>query len=165
MKVSHARTLNSDAEQVWKAFVDWGGVWQFQPWVVRSPILSDIAEGVGTSRRCEFSDNTSIVETITRISDGKQIEFSLSEAPKPMKSGMGSISLARKGCGTEVTVEMDVTLGMGPFNPLMALMMKPVMRKRVDLMLQSLELHLQTGKKLDPKGNKVVPPSEMPAAA
>ena len=152
-------------ESIWGAFMDWGGVWRFQPWVVRSPLLNEISEGVGSSRRCEFSDDTSIVETITRIREGKEIQFELSDTPKPMKSGHGSIALTSQGGSTRVTVDMDVQLGMGLLNPILGLMMKPVMRKRVDMMLQSLEHHLATGKKLTPKGAEVTVPTAMPEAA
>lgn len=152
--------VNAPAADVWCAFNDWGGVWRFQPWVHRSPLLSRNNEGVGASRRCEFFDKTSIVETITSIDEGRRIDMSLSETPKPMLGGKGSIKLTPRGQATDVTVEMDVKLGMGPLNPIMGnLMMKPMMKKRIARMLESLDYHLKTGGKLDGKGAKHATPT------
>ena len=148
--------VNAKAADIWAAFNDWGGVWRFQPWVVRSPLLSANNEGVGASRRCEFVDKTSIVETITKIDDGRRIEMRLSETPKPMKGGTAIITLQPRGSQTDVTVSMDVTLGLGPLNPIMGnLMMKPMMKTRIQKMLESLEYHIQSGGKIDSKGVKL----------
>ncbi|MEM7436105.1 MAG: SRPBCC family protein [Myxococcota bacterium] len=153
MHVEKTIRVNAPIEDVWNAFNDWGGVWRFQPWVQRSPLLSPNNEGVGASRRCEFFDKTSIVETITTIDEGRRIDMALSDTPKPMLGGTGSITLAPSGQATDVTVTMDVKLGMGPLNPIMgSLMMKPMMKKRITRMLESLDYHLHTGGKLDGKG-------------
>ena len=156
MIVEKTVRVNASSMNIWKAFSDWGGVWRYQPWVVRSPLLSNNNEGVGASRRCEFVDNTSIVETITKIDKGRSIEMSLSHTPKPMKGGMAKIVLEPQENKTDVTVIMDVKLGMGPLNPILGnLVMKPMMKKRITKMLESLEFHLRTGGKIDHKGNKI----------
>ncbi|MEO1028748.1 MAG: SRPBCC family protein [Pseudomonadota bacterium] len=166
MRVEKTLRLKAKPEDVWTKFKDWGGVWRFQPWVVRSPLLSETSEGVGASRRCEFTDKTSIVETITKIEEGRKIDMSLSETPKPMLGGMGSIELTPRGNETDVTVTMDIKLGMGPLNPIMGpLMMRPMMKGRITKMLESLEYHILTGGKLDPKGVKQTVPAVMPIRA
>ena len=162
MRAEMTKRIDAAAEDVWAAFNDWGGIWRFQPWVVRSPLLSQKNEGVGAKRRCEFVDKTSIVETITRIEDGRAVHMSLSEAPKPMKGGTSVIRISPRDKTTDVTVEMDIEIGMGPLGAIMGqLMMKPMMIKRVSLMLDSLEHHLKTGGKIDSKGVK----HSTPAAA
>ncbi|KIC47160.1 hypothetical protein RA28_05585 [Ruegeria sp. ANG-S4] len=160
MHAEMTKRVNASAEDIWAAFNDWGGIWRFQPWVVRSPLLSQNNEGVGAKRRCEFVDKTSIVETITKIEDGRAIHMTLSETPKPMKGGKSVIRLSPSGNGTDVIVEMDIEIGMGPLGAIMGnLMMKPMMKKRVSLMLESLEHHLKTGGKIDSKGIKHSSPS------
>lgn len=160
MHAEMTKRVNASAADVWSAFDDWGGIWRFQPWVVRSPLLSQNNEGVGAKRRCEFVDKTSIVETITRIDEGRAIHMSLSETPKPMKGGMSIIRLSGNGNSTDVTVEMDIEIGMGPIGAIMGnLMMKSMMKKRVSLMLDSLEHHLKTGGKIDSKGVRHNTPS------
>ena len=155
MRLEHTVRVNAKAAEIWTTFNDWGGVWRYQPWVVTSPLLSSNNEGVGASRRCEFVDKTSIVETITKIDNGRRIDMTLSETPKPMKGGTSSIILSPKGGQTDVTVAMDITLGLGPLNPIIGnLMMKPMMRTRITKMLESLEYHLKTGGKIDSKGIK-----------
>ena len=159
MRAKLTKRINATAEDAWAAFNDWGGIWRFQPWVVRSPLLSQNNEGVGAKRRCEFVDKTSIVETITKIEDGRAVHLSLSEAPKPMKGGTSVIRLSPRGNATDVTVEMDIQLGMGSLGAIMGtLIMKPMMKKRVSLMLDSLEHHLKTGGKIDSKGVKHASP-------
>ncbi|MEM7746734.1 MAG: SRPBCC family protein [Pseudomonadota bacterium] len=160
MHAEMTKRVNASAEDVWTAFNDWGGIWRFQPWVVRSPLLSQNNEGVGAKRRCEFVDKTSIVETVTKIDEGRAVHLSLSEAPKPMKGGTSVIRLSPVGNSTNVTVEMDIEIGMGPLGAIMGnLMMKPMMKKRVSLMLESLEHHLKTGGKIDSKGVRHSSPS------
>ena len=166
MRVEKTVRVNATADKIWSAFNDWGGVWRFQPWVVRSPLLSSNNEGVGASRRCEFVDKTSIVETITRIEDGRRIEMVLSETPKPMKGGTATILLVPRSGATDVTVAMDVQLGLGPLNPIMGnLMMRPMMKTRIQKMLESLEHHLKTGGKIDSKGVKHASPAAAGAVA
>lgn len=153
MHVEKNVRLNAGSSKIWEALSDWGGVWRFHPWVLRSPILGPVSKGVGAARRCEFEDKSSIVETITHIEEGRLIKMTLSETPKPMKGGAGSLRLTPRGQQTDVTVVMDVELGMGPLNPIMgALMMKPMMKKRIQRMLESLEFHLRTGGKIDSRG-------------
>ena len=79
-----------------------------------------------------------------------------------MKGGASVIRLTPRGDATDVTVEVDIEIGMGPLGAIMSnLMMKPMMKKRVSLMLDSLEHHLKTGGKIDSKGVK----HKSPAAA
>ena len=165
MHIEKSVQIRAPVEEVWSHFYDWDNVWRFQPWVVRSPLLTNVENGVGASRRCEFSDGTSLVETITKVVPGKRVEFALSEAAKPMVGGTGSISVMSRSSGiTVVTVVMDIKLGLGLLNPVMGLMMKPMMRNRIKKMVESLEHYILTGQKLDPKGNKLVVPAEMPQA-
>ena len=160
MHAEMKKRVNAAAEDIWAACNDWGGIWRFQPWVVRSPLLSQNNDGVGAKRRCEFVDKTSIVETITKIAEGLAVHLSLSETPKPMKGGTSVIRLSPSGNSTDVIVEMDIEIGMGPLGTIMGnLMMKPMMKKRVSLMLESLEHHLKTGGKIDSKGVKHSSPS------
>lgn len=152
MRATQTLRIKGSAERVWDAFSDWGGIWRFQPWVTRSPLLSEHNEGVGASRRCEFTDGTSIVETVLEVEPGRRIVMSMADAPKPMKGGTSSIELTPSGAYTEVTVVIEAELSAGPLNPLLSMMMKPMMRKRVRKMLESLEFHLETGGKIDAKG-------------
>jgi len=90
--------------------------------------------------------------------------LSASQRSKHGLGGMGAIELKPANGGTEVTVTMDVQLGMGPLNPIMGpLMMRPMMKSRIAKMLQSLEHNILTGGKLNPKGKKVKVPAAMPA--
>ena len=81
MRAELTKRVDAPAQDIWAAFNDWGGIWRFQPWVVRSPLLSQNNDGVGAKRRCEFVDKTSIVESVSKIEDGRAVLLSLSDAP------------------------------------------------------------------------------------
>jgi len=162
MKVSKTVSINSNPNDVWNALADWGSIVNYHPWVVNSPLLSSEKSGVGASRRCEFADKTSIVETVTKWQEYERMEITLSDTPFPLKSGTVAMVIKKFGSGTSVTFEMDIAIGMGPLGWIMGpLAIKPLMKTRIEKMLQSLEHYLKTGTKLDPKGNIVqLKPSE-----
>lgn len=166
MRVETTVHVNAASSEIWSVLSDWSGVWRYQPWVLRSPQLSDQNEGVGAARRCEFVDDTSIVETVTKWDVSRKIELELTETPKPMKGGWASIELNPVGAATNVTLVMDIKLGLGPLNPIMGpLMMRPMMKKRIIKMLESLEYHIKTGGKIDHKGRRHKPVAPMPSMA
>ena len=156
MKVFQSVTIDSNLKDVWHIFSDMAGIVNYHPWVIRSPLLSDCKTGVGASRRCEFQDNTSVVETITDLREYEYIKMVLSETPMPMKSGKVTASFQSKGVGTELTIEMDVKVGLGPLGWIIGpLMMRPIIKNRIKKMALSLDHYIKTGSKFDPKGNIV----------
>lgn len=157
MKVSKTVSIDSNPKDVWNTLSDWGGIVNYHPWVVNSPLLSNEKSGVGAARRCEFADKTSIVETITLWQEYDRIEMTLSDTPFPLKSGTGVMIVKENGSGgTTVFVELDIAVGMGPLGWIMGpLMIRPLMKTRIEKMLQSLDHYLKTGNKLDPKGKIV----------
>ncbi len=156
MKVSQSVKISSKLKDVWHTFSDMSGIVNYHPWVVRSPLLSDRNTGIGASRRCEFQDNTSIVETITDLREYQYITMTLSETPMPMKSGTVTAFLHKSGTGTELTIKMDVKIGLGPLGWIIGpLMMRPIIKNRIKKMALSLDQFIKTGSKFDPKGNIV----------
>lgn len=156
MKVFQSVKIDSKLKDVWHTFSDMSGIVNYHPWVVRSPLLSECNTGIGASRRCEFLDNTSIIETITDLHEYQYIKMTLSETPMPMKSGKVTASFQSKGTGTELTIEMDVEIGLGPIGWIIGpLMMRPIIKNRIKKMALSLDQYIKTGSKFDPKGNIV----------
>ncbi|MCJ8340942.1 MAG: SRPBCC family protein [Pseudomonadales bacterium] len=156
MKVFQSVKIDSKLKDVWHIFSDMEGIVNYHPWVIRSPLLSDCNMGVGASRRCEFQDNTSVVETITEVREYEYIKMVLSETPVPMISGNVTASFQSTGGGTELTIEMDVKVGLGPLGWIIGpLIMRPIIKNRIKKMALSLDHYIKTGLKLDPKGNIV----------
>ena len=156
MKVFQSVIIDSKLKDVWHNFSDMAGIVNYHPWVIRSPLLSDCNVGVGASRRCEFEDNTSVVETITDLHEYEYIKMVLSETPMPMKSGTVSASFQSKGASTELTIDMDVKVGLGPLGWIIGpLIMRPIIKNRIKKMALSLDHYIKTGSKFDPKGKVV----------
>ena len=156
MKVSKSVQIDSALKDVWHVFADMSGVVNYHPWVINSPLLSDNNTGKGASRRCEFQDNTSIVETITEWREHEYMKMTLSETPAPMKSGTVSVTFSALNGGTEMKIEMDVKIGLGPIGWIIGpLMIRPLMNNRIEKMILSLDQYIKTGTKFDPKGNIV----------
>lgn len=66
--------VKAGINQVWDIVSDMGGVYKYHPLVKKSPVLSENAVGIGATRRCEFYDGSSVVEKITELKEGKELE-------------------------------------------------------------------------------------------
>jgi len=153
MKVSIAVQVDSELKDVWAAFSDWSGVVNYHPWVINSPLLSEQNVGIGASRRCEFQDDSSIVETVTEWREFENIKMTFSETPAPLKSGNVSVAFKASGGGTEIVAEMNVQVGLGPIGWIIGpLVVRPLMKTRFEKAMLSLDQFIKTGAKFDTDG-------------
>ena len=156
MKVFKSVQIDSSLKDAWRVFADMSGVANYHPWVINSPLLSERNTGKGASRRCEFRDNTSIVETITEWREHEYMKMTLSETPAPMKSGTVSVYFRSVNGGTEMRMEMDVKIGLGPIGWIIGpLVVRPLIKTRFEKSVLSMDHYIKTGTKFDPKGNIV----------
>ena len=156
MKVSKSVQIDSSLKDAWRVFADMSGVANYHPWVINSPLLSEHNTGKGASRRCEFQDGTSIVETITEWREHEYMKMTLSETPAPMKSGTVSVYFRSVNGGTEMRMEMDVKIGLGPIGWIIGpLVVRPLIKTRFEKSVLSMDHYIKTGTKFDPKGNIV----------
>ena len=156
MIVSKSVRIDSALKDAWRVFADMSGVVNYHPWVINSPLLSERNTGKGASRRCEFQDGTSIVETVTESREHEYIKMTLSETPAPMKSGTVSVYFCSVNGGTELRMEMDVKIGLGPIGWIIGpLAVRPLIKSRFEKAMLSMDHFIKTGSKLDPKGNIV----------
>ncbi len=81
MKVSKFVQIDSALKDAWRVFAELSRVVNYHPGVINSPSLSEGNTGKGASRRCEFRDNTSIVETIAEWREHEYMKMTLSETP------------------------------------------------------------------------------------
>ena len=154
MKVSIAIQVDSELKDVWAAFSSMSGIVNYHPWVINSPLLSKNDTGVGASRRCEFKDGTSIVETITELREREYISMTFSETPMPLKSGVVEVAFSSSGSGTEIKAEMDVKIGLGPLGWIIGpLFVRSLMKNRFEKAMLSMDQYIKTGTKFDTKGN------------
>lgn len=142
--------INAPIQKVWQVIDDFGGVYKYHPIVEKSPMLSEIATGLGAKRRCEFYDNTSVVEEITDYKPGEYLKVKVSEFSMPLKSMTGTMRFKSiNNATTAVTIELDFVVKGGILGWLMGvLMMRPMMKGMILKVLKSLEYHVISGKQV-----------------
>lgn len=84
--VEQSMRINLPASKVWAVLSDFGSMERFQDNVLSSPILAGPQSGIGTKRKCNFYDNSSVVEEIVEYQEGQGFKMALSEYAMPLKS-------------------------------------------------------------------------------
>ncbi len=121
------------------AVADW------HPNVARSSVLTHNA-GVDASRRVEFHNGTSVVETVMEQENEKFVTMELLEAPLLDKAVVTIQTERRSEDETAVTFSVDYDVKYGPIGWLMGtLMLKRSFRKIFGVSLGGLAYHLETG--------------------
>ncbi len=147
-KLSHTHRIQAKPEQIWPALADVGYVHHWHPKVKASPVLSDHAEGLGATRRCEFYDGTSVVEEVVAVSPERFVSVRLSEFSMPLNHADGTISLTPVDAGTtDVTIAFEYDTKFGPIGWLMdRVMMRNMMCGMFKEVLEGLDVHVTTGR-------------------
>jgi uncharacterized protein YndB with AHSA1/START domain len=145
--ISATREISAPASIVWGAIADIGGIHKWHPKVQQSPLLSANSQGIGASRRCEFYDNTSVVEEVIAWVEGESLTMELSEMSMPLNKAHATLRVTPKSASAaEISMEMDYAVKYGPLGWVMdAVMMRRMMGQMFDLILSGLDHHLTTG--------------------
>ncbi len=145
--ITKSVTINAPTSRIWDAIKDVGYVHNWHPVVEASPVLSDNASGLGASRRCEMYDGSSVVETVTELTEGRRVVLELSDFSLPLNNASASITLDPVDDGTtRVTMEMNYEVKYGPAGWLMdQMMMKRMMGSLFLKVLGGLDHHVRTG--------------------
>lgn len=146
--VTHTLRINVPASTVWEVLGDFSSVERFSSNVASSPILPGIQTGLGTKRKCDFYDNSSVVEEIVGYEEGKRFDVVLTEYAMPLKSLHATMGVsAVNNTTSDIYMSMGYVVKFGPIGWLMgALMMRPMMKKIIKGVLQGLAYHSATGK-------------------
>ncbi len=152
--VATTKEIAAPASSIWSVLADFGGVHRYHPRVAKSPLLSDENSGVGAKRRCEFYDDTSIVEEVTSWDEGRGFTVELSEISMPLKNVTARIGVEERGADrAAVTIEMTYTPKFGPVGWLMdRMMIRRMMPKMFASVLRGLEDHVRTGQEIGEDG-------------
>lgn len=148
--VEYRLRVNTAKSTVWAALEDFGGVTDYHFSVKNAPMLSANRSGLGATRRCEFYDNTSVVEKIVSFDDGNGYKIALSEFSMPLKSLMAEMRVTAVNDDVcDVTMALDYVVKYGPVGKLMGhFMMRPMMTKMIKKVLSGLAYHAVTGKNI-----------------
>jgi ribosome-associated toxin RatA of RatAB toxin-antitoxin module len=141
------RNVSAAPNTVWELISDVTRVVDFHPAVKSVDLLSDLPTGLGATRRCNFYDGTSVVETVTNVSDGASVSLELSEFSVPMKTFDASIAISPlAGSGTQVTFSLNYEMKFGVLGQLMNVaMVRGQMNKMLTRILAGIDHHLTTG--------------------
>lgn len=153
LTISH--TIHSPLKTTWAAVAeDFGGIYKYHPRVKHSPLISSISSGLGTTRRCEFHDNSTVDEEIVGWEKEKEVRISLTNAAMPLNDIEATIRFkAIDGQSCTVDFTMSYTPKFGPLGWVMdRVMLRPMMGKILKQMLEGLDRHLATGEIIDPPG-------------
>ncbi len=141
------RVLNSNADDVFNIWADFGSIYKIHPVVVKSPLVGEIKKGLGTKRVCHFKDGNQVVEEITDFSaEKREMTVDITDAGKmPLKSGRIEIKITQVNAhSSKVTFEMQFKVKMGFLGTIMAkLMIKPMMKKILNSLLDEVDPHIR----------------------
>ena len=113
---------------------------EFAPLIKSVDALTDGEDGVGSKRRCNFDDGSSVVEEVIEWEVGHKYRVSLSEmTTMPIHEMYAEISLESQTDRVRVTWSMDYQVKYGPLGWLLGqTVMKLMMGKILDGNLKGL---------------------------
>lgn len=128
------RTLDIEAtpDAVWAVIGRFMHIDEFAPMVTSVDALTDGEDGVGSKRRCNFDNGTSVVEEVIEWKPDRSYRVRLSDMnPMPLHEALAELSVAPLNNGrSRVTWSMDYRVKYGPFGWLLGqTMMKRMMGK------------------------------------
>jgi len=146
-QVQQSQVINAPIAPTWAAVSKLGAVQDWHPNVARAEVLTAHDSGIGASRRVEFQDGRSAVETVIEESE---LHFTTMEmsASSPLSRAVVTIRTEERSADTtEVTFSIEYGLKYGPIGWLIdAVMMKRLFGKVFSAALDGLSYHLETGK-------------------
>jgi len=161
--VEHKMRVNIPAPKVWEVLRDFSSIERFSVNVEKSPLLDGVSAGLGTKRKCDFYDKTSVIEEIIEFDEGKGFRVRLTEYSMPLKSLHASMKVeAVDANSSDIYMSMDYVVKGGPFGWLMGFfMMRPMMKRIIKGVVTGLAYHSSTGNTV---GNKMPSKEELTAA-
>jgi len=114
-------TINAQPEAVWQLLADYMHDDEFCPLVVSVDALTEGKDGMGSKRRNNFANGTSIVEEVTAWDEGRSMRVLMSEMGAiPMKEAFAEISIEPlPGGRTNVNWGLKFRAKYGPLGWLM----------------------------------------------
>ncbi len=133
--------INTTPDAIWTVLGRFMHIDEFAPLIKSVDALTDGEDGMGSKRRNNFDDGTSIVEEVTEWEANRRYRVRLSEmATMPLHEAYAEVSIEEidNGC-SRVKWAMDYRVKFGPFGWLLGqTMMKMMMGKIIDGNLKGL---------------------------
>ena len=138
--------IDASPETVWEPLSRYMDVDEFCTGISRVDALTTGEDGVGSKRRNNFPNGSSLIEEVTEWSVNRGYNVRMSEMlGLPMKETTAFVRLEPVGAKTRVVWGMDFSMKNGPLGWLMGqTMMKFFMGKTIDGNLQGLAKTVKT---------------------
>ena len=90
--ITRTVSIKASKEKVWEALADFGNVQHMSPNISKSYLTSDMANGLGATRHCDFTAmGASVEEKIVGWDEGRSIKIALYDTKNiPMAKDMGA---------------------------------------------------------------------------
>ena len=132
----HSLRIAAPLERVWAVLADLEAVQLYNPLVARARYLSDLREGVGASRECEFRPKGRARERVIAWNPRQSLTIELYESPWPLEFMHWETNLRQDGGDTVVTQTTDYRAKFGLLGRLLdALVMRRQLRRTLDRVL------------------------------
>ena len=154
--IHYERTLDIDAsaDDLWAVIGRFMHIDEFAPLIKSVDALTDGEDGVGSKRRCNFDDGTSLVEEVTMWEANRSYRVRLSEMTTMPVSEMYA-ELSVEPIDSErarVKWGMDYRVKFGPFGWLLGqTMMKLMLGKIIDNNLKGLANKVRANQSATPQ--------------
>ncbi len=149
--IHYERTLDIDAtpDAIWAVISRFVHIDEFAPLVKSVDTLTQGEDGIGSKRRCNFDDGTSVVEEVTKWEANRGYRVRLSEmTAMPLHEAYAELSVEPLKSGARIKWGMDYRVKFGPFGWLLGqTMMKLMMGKILDGNLKGLANKVQSDNK------------------
>ncbi len=126
-------TVNAEPEAVWQVLGDYMHDDEFCPLVESVDALTQGKDGVGSRRRNNFTNGTSMVEEVTVWEEGRKLRVLMSEMGSvPIKDAFAEISIEPVNGGrTNVSWGLEFRAEYGPLGWLMGQTMMRIMMGKI----------------------------------
>jgi len=146
MAVTSEIKIDAPPDKVWSVIADLGGIYKWNPGVVKSHSTSELTQGEGATRHCDLDEKNQLEERAFDWREGEGYKIDVTESTLPLESNIVSFQVTPDGDGTLVSVTADYKLKFGFIGTLMdVLFAKRQAQQGFDDMMAGLKYYVETG--------------------
>lgn len=144
--------INAEKQVVWQKIADLGGIQDYNPGVRKSYVNTELTEGKGSGRICEFHGVGIVDEVATEWRQGEGYTLKIVPVEKIpfFKEGHARFTLRNDNSSTLVEMHFEYTVKGALVGPLMdKLALKAQFAKGFEGLLKGLKIHVEEGRLID----------------
>lgn len=144
--------INASKDKIWEILSDFGNVQNLSPGIAKSYLTSDIKNGLGATRHCDFTSmGSQVEERIIEWDEGNSFKIELYDTKNiPMIKGMNAyFELESHKDGTQLSSTFEYHMSNIVGSLLNSLKMEKMNKKSWTMFLAGIKYHAETGKNVD----------------